>query len=71
MTTNAQKIMALAHFESALAAGDKHFQLKLIDKDTVELTDLEGGATKNINIALDNVPAMLYDILRQGGDWIM
>lgn len=27
--------------------------------------------TRDVNIALDNVPAMIYDILRQAKDWIM
>ncbi len=41
MTEQTRKILALGHFEQALAAGGKHFQLKLIDDETVEVIDLE------------------------------
>lgn len=71
MKEQTRKILALVHLEQALAAGGKCFQLKLIDDETVEVTDLESQAVKHVNIACDNVPAMLFDILRQAADWMM
>lgn len=71
MTETTRKLIALGRFEQALAAGGKYFQLKLIDDETVEVIDLESQAVRRVNIACDNVPAMLYDILRQAADWMM
>jgi hypothetical protein len=71
MKEQTRKILALVHLEQALAAGGKCFQLKLIDDETVEVIDLESSAVKHVNIACDNVPAMLFDILRQAADWMM
>ncbi|NME29140.1 hypothetical protein HF872_11000 [Megasphaera hexanoica] len=71
MTEQTRKMIALGRFEQALAAGGKYFQLKLINDETVEVTDLESQAVKHVNIACDNVPAMLFDILRQAADWMM
>lgn len=71
MKEQTRKILALVHLEQALAAGGKCFQLKLIDDETVEVIDLESQAVKHVNIACDNVPAMLFDILRQAADWMM
>lgn len=65
------KIHALKHFEKALAAGGKYFDLDLINNETVAVIDRISGNEKRVNIACDNVPAMLYDILKQAGDWIM
>ena len=70
MTEQTRKMIALGRFEQALAAGGKYFQLKLINDETVEVTDLESQAVKHVNIACDNVPAMLFDILRQAADWM-
>ncbi len=71
MTKTTRKLIALGRFEQALAAGGKYFQLKLIDDETVEVIDLESQAVRRVNIACGNVPAMLYDILRQAADWMM
>lgn len=71
MTEQTRKMITLGRFEQALAAGGKYFQLKLINDETVEVTDLESQAVKHVNIACDNVPAMLFDILRQAADWMM
>ena len=71
MKEQTRKILALVHLEQALAAGGKCFELKLIDDETVEVIDLESSAVKHVNIACDNVPAMLFDILRQAADWMM
>ena len=71
MKEQTRKILALVHLEQALAAGGKCFQLKLIDDETVEVIDLESSAVKHVNIACDNVPAMLFDILWQAADWMM
>lgn len=66
-----QKTRVLVDFERALAAAGKHFELHLIDNDTVEVIDLNSKATRRVNIACDNAAAMMYDIFRQAGDWIL
>lgn len=65
------KLEALAHFEQALADGGKYFDLDLVDDETVSVRDKVSGHTKLVNIACDNVPAMIYDILKQARYWIM
>lgn len=65
------KRVALYHLEMALSADDKLFRFILIDDDTVQVTDVISGYTRQVNVAYDNVPAMLLDILKQAGDWIM
>lgn len=47
-----------------------HYRTRMI-KTAVKVTDLESHCTRDVNITLDNVPAMIYDILRQANDWIM
>lgn len=66
-----QKTRVLVDFERALAAAGKHFELHLIDNDTVEVIDLNSKATRHVNVACDNAAAMMYDIFRQAGDWIL
>lgn len=66
-----QKTRVLVDFERALAAAGKHFELHLIDNDTVEVIDLNSKATRRVNVACDNAAAMMYDIFRQAGDWIL
>lgn len=65
------KKIALKHFEQALAADEKHFRMELIDDGTVEVTDVLSGNRRIVNVELDNVPAMILDILKQAGDWIL
>ena len=66
------KAEALEYFEKALEAGGKHFILMLSDDgETVDVIDEENGARRTVNIACDNVPAMMLDILKQAGDWIL
>lgn len=62
---------ALRYFEKILAEDDKLFRFRLIDDETVEVMDVISGYTKQVNIACDNVPAMMLDILKQAGDWIL
>ena len=65
------KRAALVYFEKILAEDDKLFHFTLVDDETVEVKDVISGYTKLVNVACDNVPAMIYDILKQAGDWIM
>ena len=66
-----KKVQALDYFEKALALDDKHFQFVLLGNELVEVTDLLSGSVRYVNIACDNVPAMIHDILKQAGDWIL
>jgi hypothetical protein len=66
-----QKTRVLVNFGRALAVAGKHVELHLIDDDTVEVIDLNSKATRRVNIACDNATAMMYDIFRQAGDWIL
>lgn len=50
---------------------DRHFYLRLVNNETVEVIDLESGSKRYVNIACDNAAAMMYDIFRQAGDWIL
>ncbi len=70
MEERRKKVHALDYFEKALALDDKHFQFVLLGNELVEVTDLLSGSVRYVNIACDNVPAMIYDILKQTGDWI-
>lgn len=65
------KMKALIYLERALALDEKHFFFQLIDGETIHVTDIESGNSRLVNVACDNIPAMLYDILKQAGAWIM
>lgn len=72
MEERVKKQEALHYLERALGVDDKWFSFRLSDDgNTVKVTDLESNCTRDVNITLDNVPAMIYDILRQAKDWIM
>lgn len=72
MEERVKKLEALYYLERALGVDDKWFSFRLSDDgNTVKVTDLESHCTRDVNITLDNVPAMIYDILRQAKDWIM
>ena len=72
MEERVKKLEALHYLERALGVDDKWFSFRLSDDgNTVKVTDLESHCTRDVNIALDNVQAMIYDILRQAKDWIM
>lgn len=71
MKERQKKIAALEYFEEALAVGEKLFAFRLLGNEMIEVTDLVSGNKCYVNIACDNVPAMLYDILKQAGDWIL
>ena len=66
-----QKLRTLRAFEEALREADKHFYLRLMNDETVEIIDLLSGSKRHVNIACDNAAAMMYDIFRQAGDWIL
>lgn len=65
------KMKALIYLERALTLDEKHFFFQLIDDETIHVTDIESGNSRLVNVACDNIPAMLYDILKQAGAWIM
>lgn len=65
------KMKALIYLERALALDGKYFFLQLVDDETVKVTDSESGNSRLVNVACDNIPAMIYDILKQAGAWIM
>ena len=71
MAERRKKIKALDYFEKTLEVDDKHFKFVLLGNELVEVTDLLSGSVQYVNIACDNVPAMIYDILKQAGDWIL
>lgn len=64
------KMKALIYLERAMALDGKYFFLQLVDDETVKVTD-ESGNSRLVNVACDNIPAMLLDILKQAGAWIM
>lgn len=66
-----KRIRALIYLEKILAIDDRYFMFRLLGNEMVEVTDLESGNQCYVNIACDNVPAMVYDILKQAGDWIL
>lgn len=66
-----KKVQALYYFENMLALDDKHFKFVLLGNELIEVTDLLSGSVRYVNVACDNVPAMILDILKQAGDWIL
>ncbi|WP_302360318.1 hypothetical protein [uncultured Megasphaera sp.] len=67
-----RKTKALVFLEAALACDGKFFRLELSnDGDTVQVRDIKAGGSRVVNVAADNVPAMIFDVLKQAGDWIM
>ena len=66
-----RKLRTLKAFEDALRMADRHFYLRLVNNETVEVIDLTSGSNRYVNIACDNAAAMMYDIFRQAGDWIL
>lgn len=65
------KMQALLHLEEDLAADGKLFTFQLVrDGAFVEIMDVPSGNKMLVNVNGDNVPAMLYDVLRQGKDWL-
>ena len=66
-----RKLRTLKAFEDALRMADRHFYLRLVNSETVEVIDLTSGSKRYVNIACDNAAAMMYDIFRQAGDWIL
>ena len=66
-----RKLRTLKAFEDALRMADRHFYLRLVNNETVEVIDLTSGSKRYVNSACDNAAAMMYDIFRQAGDWIL
>jgi len=66
-----KKVQALYYFEKMLELDDKHFKFVLLGNELIEVTDLLSGSVQYVNVACDNVPAMIHDILKQAGDWIL
>lgn len=66
-----RKKRALLFFEWALDCERERFKLKLINNEIVRVHDLAAGTYKDVNVAGDSITAMIYDIYRQAGDWIM
>lgn len=66
-----RKLRTLKAFEEALRVADRHFYLRLVNSETVEVIDLASGSKRDVNIACDNAAAMMYDIFSQAGDWIL
>ena len=66
-----KKVQALYYFENMLALDDKHFKFVLLGNELIEVTDLLSGSVRYVNVACDNVAAVIYDIYKQAGDWIL
>nr|DAI65738.1 MAG TPA: hypothetical protein [Caudoviricetes sp.] len=71
---NAHKQEALNLLTVALTFDAKFFKFQLInDGNTVKITDVGNDEEHNFllcNVAGDNIPAMLYDVLKQGREWL-
>ena len=71
---NAHKQEALNLLTVALTFDDKFFKFQLInDGNTVKITEAGNDEENNFllcNVAGDNIPAMLYDVLKQGRAWL-
>ena len=71
---NAHKQEALNLLTVALTFDDKFFKFQLInDGNTVKITEAGNDEENNFllcNDAGDNIPAMLYDVLKQGRAWL-
>ena len=66
-----RKLRTLKAFEDALRMADRHFYLRLVNNETVEVIDLASGSKRDVNIACDTSAGMMYDIFRHAGDWIL
>lgn len=71
---NAHKQEALNLLTVALTFDEKFFKFQLInDGNTVKITEAGNDEENNFllcNVAGDNIPAMLYDVLKQGRAWL-
>ena len=68
---NEKKKAALGFLTKALAEDGKWFKFELLnDGRDVCITDIASGNKKYVNINMDNIPTMLFDILRQGKEWL-
>lgn len=61
------KMKALIYLERAMALDGKYFFLQLVDDETVKVTDSESGNSLLVNVACDNLPAMLLDFSSKPG----
>lgn len=72
---NAHKQEALNLLTVALTFDEKFFKFQLINNgNTVQITEVanndEDPHSLFCNVAGDNIPAMLYDVLKQGREWL-
>ena len=71
---NAHKQEALNLLTAALTFDEKFFKFRLCDNgNTVKITEAGNDEENNYllcNVAGDNIPAMLYDVLKQGREWL-
>lgn len=71
---NAEKQKALNFLTVILTWDSKFFKFELInDGNTVKITEAGNDEENNFllcNVAGDNIPAMLYDVLKQGRAWL-
>ncbi len=69
---NARKRQGLFYSERLLICGNRHLTFQLLDNgNKVLMIDKESGWERKINVAGDNVQAMVFDIFRQGWLWII
>ena len=71
---NVVKQMALNQLAVALRFDSKFFNFELTNNgNTVKITEAGNDEENNFllcNVAGDNIPAMLYDVLKQGRAWL-
>lgn len=71
---NVAKQAALRHLSAALVHDLKYFNFELINNgNTVKITEAGNDEENNFllcNVAGDNIPAMLYDVLKKGREWL-
>ena len=71
---NVVKQMALNQLAVALRFDSKFFNFELTNNgNTVKITEAGNDEENNFllcNVAGDNIPAMLYDVLKQGREWL-
>ena len=71
---NVVKQMELNQLAVALRFDSKFFNFELTNNgNTVKITEAGNDEENNFllcNVAGDNIPAMLYDVLKQGREWL-
>lgn len=69
---NNAKQMALKHLSAALTFDQKFFNFELINNGNAVKISIPGDDENFLlcNVTGDNIPAMLYDVLKQGRRWL-